>query len=939
MRGRFVGRQRELEVTAWIVALARERSAPTAALILGPPGSGKSRLLREAVATMGDIDVLEAVGYEPGRSVPLTAAQRMIDVLARAPQSGTRLRRAAFGDQTGHAEASALHLFEAALRCLAELAPAILVVDDLQWADEVSTSLIDYLVRGAEASGLPLATIGAGRPGAMTGAFGDALRRALPEPERFVELELAPLPEAAAIELVQSIDPDVSPAEAERIWLRSAGSPFWIEALATAPHALDDTLAQRFGRLGTDAAALLQAMALIARPTDRSELAAVLDWPAERAGAALAELAGRGVIVEGPAAIQLAHDLIREAAHRQVPPTAARRLHARLAAHLHAGAGDDVRILREALDHARLAEGPVLELALDLAASSQRRLLGTSGVRELARLAEATDGGDRRRLLLEERLAELASELGDRALEMERWLIVAERLEPGIRSRALLASATAAYRLGERDASAHLLARARAIGSDDAALAIALDAQEAEMLRWLEHRLPEARDLTQRALSAAERELARARERGRPLERRLRAACLAAFQAASDLALQEGDEREQAAFAQRIVELAGDELERMEAELLLSSAFRRSGRMEEAAAIDARVRERAERTLYPAVAMRAGHHLARSLYSLARMEEAAAAAAEAERIAARIGQSGRYLSEMRSLRPGITVSTGDWRFGIEQLRADIAREPDPHYQLGIQQEIAVWLARLGSESDIAEVRQMLNDAHASLAAVGCPRCGRELALRSAETLARIGDPEPARRAMRPHAGATTRHSLEGRLALERAVASLHQAGSDRRRAVRALARLSAHLRAAGQLREALWSDLDLATTLAPDDPDRAVALLRSVAERAAGGGVLTDLQLARQRLRSLGARPAPPRPRAGPFGLTRRELEVARLVAAGASNPEIAEVLFVSRKTVERHVSAALAKSQARNRAELATRLARDDQGRTAEMGELPHTE
>ena len=524
---------------------------------------------------------------------------------------------------------------------------------------------------------------------------------------------------------------------------------------------------------------------------------------------------------------------------------------------------------------------------------------------------------------------------------MGRWLRVAERPNPGIRARALLAAATAAYRQGLRDASADLLARARAVGVGvhDAALSIALDAHEAEMLRWLEHRLPEARDLTQRALSAAQDALAQERERGHLPEKRLRAACLSAFQAACDLALQEGDEREQTALAERIVELAGEELERMDAELLLASAFRRAGRMEEAGDIAASVRERAERAMYPAVAMRAGHHLARALYSLARLEEAEAAAAEAERIAIRIGHAGSYLSEMRSLRPGIAVSAGDWRLGIGQLRADIAREPDPHYQLGIQQEIAVWLARLGGESDVDEVRDMLNAAGANLAAVGCPRCGRELALRSAEALARIGDPAAARRVMASHAGATARHSREGRLYLARAIASLRLAGVDRRRARWSLSRLSARLRAAGQPREALWSDLDLAAATAPDEPGSAVVLLRSVAQRALAGGVLTDVELARQRLRKLGARPAPPRPRAGPFGLTRRELEIARLVAAGATNPEIADVLFLSRKTVERHVSAALAKTGARNRAELATRLTRDDLRQGSEMGELPHTE
>jgi DNA-binding NarL/FixJ family response regulator len=56
--------------------------------------------------------------------------------------------------------------------------------------------------------------------------------------------------------------------------------------------------------------------------------------------------------------------------------------------------------------------------------------------------------------------------------------------------------------------------------------------------------------------------------------------------------------------------------------------------------------------------------------------------------------------------------------------------------------------------------------------------------------------------------------------------------------------------------------------------------------------------------------------------LTEREREIARLIAAGASNPEVAQRLFLSRKTVERHVSNVLRKVGVRNRAELAARVA-----------------
>jgi DNA-binding NarL/FixJ family response regulator len=118
---------------------------------------------------------------------------------------------------------------------------------------------------------------------------------------------------------------------------------------------------------------------------------------------------------------------------------------------------------------------------------------------------------------------------------------------------------------------------------------------------------------------------------------------------------------------------------------------------------------------------------------------------------------------------------------------------------------------------------------------------------------------------------------------------------------------------------ALWVRLDLGRELAAAGSDRAVAELERVAAIAPERGAETVLELADQALRALGVRTW----RRGATGapLTERELEVARLVSGGATNREIAATLFLSPKTVERHVSNSLRKLGARNRAELASRL------------------
>jgi DNA-binding CsgD family transcriptional regulator len=92
-------------------------------------------------------------------------------------------------------------------------------------------------------------------------------------------------------------------------------------------------------------------------------------------------------------------------------------------------------------------------------------------------------------------------------------------------------------------------------------------------------------------------------------------------------------------------------------------------------------------------------------------------------------------------------------------------------------------------------------------------------------------------------------------------------------------------------------------------------------------GASWDLARAAARLRGLGVRPgrrgSRKRPKSGWDSLTATELTVARLVAEGLSNPEIADRMFISRGTVHTHVSHILAKLGLGSRVGLAAEASR----------------
>jgi DNA-binding CsgD family transcriptional regulator len=114
----------------------------------------------------------------------------------------------------------------------------------------------------------------------------------------------------------------------------------------------------------------------------------------------------------------------------------------------------------------------------------------------------------------------------------------------------------------------------------------------------------------------------------------------------------------------------------------------------------------------------------------------------------------------------------------------------------------------------------------------------------------------------------------------------------------------------------------LAWVLGRNDREVAAAEARAALSVFEDLGAGRDADAAAALMRDLGVKAA----RTGPKNirrLTKREQEVLALLGEGLSNPEIAERLFLSRKTVEHHVARILSKLGLRGRAEAAALAAR----------------
>ena len=885
---------------------------------------------RAAVQHLFQGHTFEVRGHEPERRIPLAAALETLRRLAEASPAGGAVHRLLY-DPAHASHLNLVGIFEATHQAVRERSPVLLKVDDLQWMDGESRALCHYLARAACADSDPLAVLVAVRAG-QDASLAESLA-ALVADQRLLRISLGPLSQDEGMTLVRSLVPSTPAEEAAAMWRRAGGLPFWLQALTGAvEHAgtdPDPAAGIITGRLRTcsgNTLSVLAALALLARPVAAGDVARLVGLPVGDVEVSVAELVDRGLLLSGAGVVEVAHDLIRSATVNTLPPAQLQALSERIAAWLVDRPDDDVAGLLEGLRSRRADGRSGLDIASRLATSPRRWLVGPEGLADLSAAADEANPADPRAVAVQREVAALSAELGDHRGALLGWGALAHRL-PGAqeRARAALEAARAAYELRAAHQAWAMLQSARADACGDPVLMVLLDARASLVRRWLDGRPDQARDLARQALGAA-RELAGEDLAG--MSRDARLAYLEALAAMCDTQMQDDDLQGMLRLAEEMVTVARgfDERAFLSGLLTQAAALHCLGQPHDAELRCEVVAREARLRVVPGSQAQAAYELGRVLHDQGRLAEATAAAAEAEALLERIAPDSPVRSRMGRLRRSIALSTGDWVSAVIELRRVAADEPDPHVRIGTHLALARWLALAepGMRADeVAEcVALAVEDAEASR----CRHCINEALLRGSAALSWSAQTTDATELMdRWRRG---NHRRDGRVAnsLGRAEAAA-QAAADPAAAAAKLEPLIDDADAAGLALEALWTRLDQGRLLARTEPPRAVTVLERARSQAELLGARNELALAEEALRGLGVRTwSRGRTATGNAGpaLSGREREVARLLATGASNPDIAASLFLSRRTVERHVSTLLSKYGVHNRTELAARLRPD---------------
>jgi tetratricopeptide (TPR) repeat protein len=461
----FVGRDGEL---ADLVAALDEAAAhATIAVIEGEPGIGKTRLadqLRLVAAERGALTVWgrsDEGGAAPALWPWLAPLRAVAEHLGEPPLPLAGVAGETEPLLTGQADALRYEWFEsvvASLERASSSAPVVVLLDDLQWADQTSLELLGFLAQRLDRGVLVVGTmrqLEVGRNDALTEALAVVARRAGSR-----RIRLRGLPEDATSALLGAVGRRaVAPDVAAAVHARAEGNPFYAielarlideEGVGQVPGTVGDVIRRRIGRLPEPTQETLSVAAVVGRDVPPERVAAVSGVGLEEVLDLLEPAVVHRLLVESPeqpGALRFSHALVREVLLDDLTPLRRARLHLRVADAIEAGGAgvDDAEILAEHLWRAApVGVGRRAADALEAAADVAIRRLSYASAEDL--LSKA----------IRLRRASGSSAQDDEAelMAIYRWLEVARarRYFQGVHQPELLARARElAERLGSKE--------------------------------------------------------------------------------------------------------------------------------------------------------------------------------------------------------------------------------------------------------------------------------------------------------------------------------------------------------------------------------------------------------------------------------------------------------------------------------------------------------
>jgi hypothetical protein len=396
--------------------------------------------------------------------------------------------------------------------------PLLLLLDDLQWADQPSQLLLDFLARRLPAGAV--AVVGSYRD--TEPAPGPALAALA---ARTTVLPLTGLSPAAVGDLVADAVGEQRAAEvAAGVHRRTGGNPFFVQQVSWLlrsgqegiPPGVHEAMELRFAGLPGATAAALRTAAVIGQRFAADLVALVSGQPPGAEAEALAAAArARVVSRDETGTYRFAHDLFREYAYDQLPAAERAGLHARIGLALEASraAGGEVT-LAELARHFVLAD-PVSAQAREYSVAAAReaaaRLAYEEAVRHWEYAAAATDArpAERTGVLLE--LADARRRAGQGQAAGQAYLRAAGLARAAEDPAALARAALGLHAIGTRtwwppDQVVALLSEALgAFGSESGGepLRLHVMASLSRALAWHGLDLPRARTLAAEAVAAA----------------------------------------------------------------------------------------------------------------------------------------------------------------------------------------------------------------------------------------------------------------------------------------------------------------------------------------------------------------------------------------------------------------------------------------------------